>query len=121
MTEVGAVSSGAGEGDWASLVVANTTGSIRVRTTNQGLPLAVKVESAELHRDPGQLAGEVLRLCQKAANRAGLALRKQLEEAGVDAAGLARAGLPTEADVARQEIVEEQDYDTEPQSWLRTV
>ncbi|MGW4351651.1 hypothetical protein ACWELJ_06115 [Nocardia sp. NPDC004582] len=121
MTEVGAVGSGAGEGEWASLVVANTTGSIRVRTTNQGLPLAVKVESAELHRDPAQLAGEVLRLCQKAANRAGLALRKQLEEAGLDAAGLARAGLPTEADVARQEIVEEQDYDTEPQSWLRTV
>ncbi|WP_458686088.1 hypothetical protein [Nocardia tengchongensis] len=121
MTEPGAVSSGAGEGDWASLVVANTSGSIRVRTTNQGLPLAVKVEAAELHRDSAQLAGEILRLCQKAANRAGLALRKQLEEAGLDAAGLARTGLPTEADVARQEIVEEQDYDTEPQSWLRSV
>ncbi|MEV0464110.1 hypothetical protein AB0I30_24295 [Nocardia tengchongensis] len=121
MTDGNAAGSGAGEGDWASLVVANTSGSIRVRTTNQGLPLAVKVESAELHRDPAQLAGEVLRLCQKAANRAGLALRKQLEEAGLDAAGLARTGLPTEADVARQEIVEEQDYDTEPQSWLRSV
>lgn len=121
MNDAGAVSSGAGEGDWASLVVANTSGSIRVRTTNQGLPLAVKVEAAELHRDSAQLAGEILRLCQKAANRAGLALRKQLEEAGLDAAGLARTGLPTEADVARQEIVEEQDYDTEPQSWLRSV
>ncbi|MFE4455843.1 hypothetical protein ACFROC_00665 [Nocardia tengchongensis] len=121
MTDGNAAGSGAGEGDWASLVVANTSGSIRVRTTNQGLPLAVKVEAAELHRDSAQLAGEVLRLCQKAANRAGLALRKQLEEAGLDAAGLARTGLPTEADVARQEIVEEQDYDTEPQSWLRSV
>ncbi|MFJ9362844.1 hypothetical protein ACIRRA_00280 [Nocardia sp. NPDC101769] len=121
MTEAGAVSSQSGEGDWASLVVANTSGSIRVRATTQGLPLAVKVESAELHRDPQQLAAEILRVCQKAANRAGLALRKQLEEAGLDAESINRANLPTEADVARQEIVEEQDYDTEPQSWLRTV
>ncbi|GAB2562544.1 hypothetical protein [Nocardia heshunensis] len=121
MTESGTVSSGAGGEDWASLVVANSSGSIRVRATNQGLPLAVKVESNELHRDPTQLAGEILRLCQKAANRAGLALRKQLEEAGLDAESIARAGLPTEAEVARQEIVEEQDYDTEPQSWLRSV
>ncbi|AYF79377.1 hypothetical protein D7D52_25350 [Nocardia yunnanensis] len=103
------------------MVVANTSGSIRVRATNQGLPLAVKVETAELHRDPSQLANEVLRLCQKAANRAGLALRKQLEGDGLDAESIARAKLPTEADVARQEIVEEQDYDTEPQSWLRSV
>ncbi|MET8422567.1 hypothetical protein [Nocardia sp. NPDC004860] len=121
MSEAGTVNGGAAEGDWASLVVANTSGSIRVRATNQGLPLAVKVESAELHRDPTQLAGEVLRLCQKAANRAGLALRKQLEEAGLGAEAIARANLPTEADVARQEIVEEQDYDHEPQSWLRSV
>ncbi|MEC3955017.1 hypothetical protein VMT65_18390 [Nocardia sp. CDC153] len=121
MTESGAVGADTSAGEWASLVVANTSGSIRVRATNQGLPLAVKVESGELHRDPNQLASEVLRLCQKAANRAGLALRKQLEEAGLDAASIARANLPTEAEVARQEIVEEQDYDTEPQSWLRTV
>ncbi|MFI1915063.1 hypothetical protein [Nocardia sp. NPDC020380] len=121
MTDTGAVNPGGAEDEWASVAEANFTGSIRVRTTAQGLPLAVKVEAAELHRDPAQLAGELLRLCQKAANRAGLALRKQLEEAGLDAAGLARTGLPTEADVARQEIVAEQDYDTEPQSWLRTV
>ncbi|WP_067695652.1 hypothetical protein [Nocardia jejuensis] len=121
MTEAGASSPDSGEGGWPSVTSANPSGSIRVRTTEQGLPLAVKVESAELHRDPTQLAGELLRVCQRAAARAGLAKRKQLEEAGMSAAGLARTGLPTEADVARQEIVEEQDYDTEPQSWLRTV
>lgn len=121
MTEVGSVSSGSAEAGWSTVDVANVTGSIRVRTTPQGVPLAVKVESAELHRDSQQLAGEILRLCQKAANRAGLQLRKQLEEAGLDAESIARANLPTEADVARQEIVEEQDYDTEPQSWLRSV
>lgn len=121
MTDEGDVSSEAVQEDWPSVATATFTGSIRVRTTEQGLPLAIKVDPAELHRDPAQLAGEVLRLCQKAANRAGLALRKRLEEAGLGAEGLARTGLPTEADVARQEIVEEQDYDTEPQSWLRSV
>ncbi|MEV6771290.1 hypothetical protein AB0N05_21985 [Nocardia sp. NPDC051030] len=121
MTESGAASSGAAEQDWPSVTAASSNGAIRVRTTEQGLPLAVKIDPAELHRDPTQLAAELLRVCQRAANRAGLARRKQLEEAGMSAAGLARTGLPTEADVARQEIVEEQDYDTEPQSWLRTV
>ncbi|WP_405489174.1 hypothetical protein [Nocardia sp. NBC_00511] len=121
MTPEGDVSPQAGQQDWPAVTGATLSGSIRVRTTEQGLPLAIKVDPAELRRDPAQLAGEVLRLCQRTANRAGLALRKQLEEAGLDAAGLSRTGLPTEAEVARQEIVEEQDYDTEPQSWLRTV
>ncbi|MFF2552656.1 hypothetical protein ACFVUS_16740 [Nocardia sp. NPDC058058] len=120
MTEAG-VSSDSAEQGWASVTIANPYGSIKLRTTEQGIPLAVKVDAAELHRDPAQLAGEVLRLCQRAAARAGLAKRKEYEEAGMSPEMLARTGLPTEADVARQEIVEEQDYDTEPQSWLRTL
>ncbi|WP_019929523.1 hypothetical protein [Nocardia sp. BMG111209] len=101
---------------------ASVTGSIVVRTTEQGLPLGIRIEAAELYgKDPMQLAGEVLRLCQRSANRAGLARRKQLAEAGISAASLAHSGLPTEAELARQEIVEEQDYDTEPQSWLRSI
>lgn len=121
MTDVGTVDSDSAEQGWASVTAATPSGAIRVRTTEQGLPLAVKVDPAELHRDPSQLAGELLRLCQRAAARAGLARRKQMEAAGMSAAALAATGLPTEAEVARQEIVEEQDYDTEPQSWLRTV
>lgn len=121
MSDETVVSSGAVEPDWVSVAVASSSGLIRVQATEGGIPLTVKVERSELHRDPEQLAGEILRLCQRAAHRAGLARRKQLEEAGLDAAALARTGLPTEADVAQQELVEEQDYDTEPQSWLRTV
>ncbi|WP_330183369.1 hypothetical protein OHB26_06795 [Nocardia sp. NBC_01503] len=121
MTEAGAAGAEAAGPGWASVAIANPYGSIKMRVTEQGIPVAVKVDAAELHRDPTQLAAEMLRLCQRAAARAGLAKRKQLEEAGMSAAGLAHTGLPTEADVARQEIVEEQDYDTEPQSWLRTV
>ncbi|MFF0542566.1 hypothetical protein [Nocardia thailandica] len=97
------------------------TGTIVVRTTEQGLPVGITVDPEELRRDPSALAGEILRLCQKSAKRAGLARRNQLAEAGFDPALLAATGLPTEAEVAAAEIVEEQEYDTEPQSWLRSV
>ncbi|MEU4433059.1 hypothetical protein AB0F65_20450 [Nocardia rhamnosiphila] len=97
------------------------TGEIRVRTTEMGLPVAISVEPGQLRRDPGALAGEILRLCRKSAARAGLERRKQLQEAGFTAEMLRSTGLPTEAEVARQEIVDEQDYDTEPESWLRSV
>ncbi|MEU1523130.1 hypothetical protein ABZ413_13115 [Nocardia rhamnosiphila] len=97
------------------------TGTIRVRTTEMGLPVAISVEPDQLRRDPVALAGEILRLCKQSAARAGLERRKYLQEAGFTADMLRLAGLPTEADVARQEIVDEQDYDTEPESWLRSV
>ncbi|GGL23734.1 hypothetical protein [Nocardia jinanensis] len=97
------------------------TGSIRVRTTETGLPMAVSVEPGQLRRDPAALAGEILRLCGQSAARAGLERRKQLKEAGFTAEMLRLAGLPTEEEVARREIVAERDYDTEPESWLRSV
>lgn len=100
---------------------ASLTGSIVVRTTEQGLPVGVTVDGDQLRRDPAELAGEILRLCQKSAKRAGLARRNHLAEAGFDPALLAATGLPTEAEVAAAEIAEEQEYDTEPQSWLRSV
>ncbi|MEV3963160.1 hypothetical protein AB0M34_20050 [Nocardia sp. NPDC050193] len=97
------------------------TGTIRVRTTEMGLPVAISVEPAQLRRDPDALAGEILRLCRQSAARAALERRKQLQEAGFTAEMLRSTGLPTEVEVARQEIVDEQDYDTEPESWLRSV
>ncbi|MEU3010760.1 hypothetical protein [Nocardia asteroides] len=97
------------------------TGAIAVRTTEQGLPVGITVDADQLRRDPADLAAEILRLCQKSAKRAGLARRNQLAAAGFDPALLAATGLPTEAEVAAAEIVEEQDYDTEPDSWLRSV
>ncbi|MFI1462577.1 hypothetical protein [Nocardia carnea] len=97
------------------------TGSIRIRTTETGLPVAVSVEPGELRRDPDALAGEILRLCKQSAARAGLERRKQLQEAGFTSEMLKLAGLPTEEQVARRELVQEQEYDTEPESWLRSV
>ncbi|MFE7741440.1 hypothetical protein [Nocardia sp. NPDC057455] len=97
------------------------TGSISVRTNEMGLPLGIEVDADQLRRDPEVLAGEVLRLCKQAANRAGLARRAQLRQLGFTSEMLALTGLPTEQQVATQEIVDEQDYDTEPQSWLRSI
>ncbi|MEU2177744.1 hypothetical protein ABZ552_26325 [Nocardia sp. NPDC019219] len=97
------------------------TGSISVRTTEMGLPLGVKVDADQLRRDPEALASEILRLCKQAANRAGLARRAQLRQLGWTSEMLSLTGLPTEQQVAAQEIIDEQEYDTEPQSWLRSI
>ncbi|NKY50390.1 hypothetical protein [Nocardia vermiculata] len=97
------------------------SGSITVETTEQGLPLRIAIEPAELRRPPAELAAELLRLCSRAADRAGLARRRELAEAGLSSDLLALTGLPTAAQVERRELVEEQDYETEPQSWLRSV
>ncbi|WP_280234049.1 hypothetical protein [Nocardia cyriacigeorgica] len=107
-----------GPAEWSAT---SRTGAIAVRTTEQGLPVGISIERAELRGDPDALAAEVLRLCTQAANRAGLARRAQLEQAGLTEDMLALMGLPTAAEVADQEMADEQDYDTEPASWLRPV
>jgi hypothetical protein len=100
---------------------ANRTGSLSVRATEQGLPLGISADPAELRRDPGALASDILRLCKQAANRAALARRAELEQAGVGSDALRRMGLPTPEEVAQSELQEEDEYDTEPESWLRSV
>lgn len=97
------------------------SGSITVETTEQGLPLRVAIDAAELRRPPAELAAELLRLCSRAADRAGLARRRQLAEAGLDTDLLALTGLPTAEQAERRELIDEQEYETEPQSWLRSV
>ncbi|WP_306360373.1 hypothetical protein [Nocardia sp. CC227C] len=121
MTDAGAANSDSPSAELPTVTAISLTGTIKVRTTEQGLPVALRVDPAELHRDPAHLANEVLRLCQRAANRAGLEKRRQMEALGASAATLALSGLPTEAEVRRLEQVEEQDYDMEPRSWLRTL
>lgn len=97
------------------------TGSIAVRTTEHGLPLGVTLEPDQLRRDPAELAAELLRLCRQSAARAGVARRENLKAAGFTPEMLARTGLPTERDVAAAEIVAEQEYENEPQSWLHST
>ncbi|WP_040788665.1 hypothetical protein [Nocardia paucivorans] len=100
---------------------ASRSGSISVETTEQGLPVGITVERDELRRPPGELAAEILRLCRQSANRAGLERREQLRAAGLTGEALALTGLPKPEDVARQELIEEAEYEVEPQSWLRSI
>lgn len=100
---------------------ASRSGSISVVTTEQGLPTSITVEPDELRRDPGALAAEILRLCRRAADRAGMARRAELAAAGVSPEVLALTGLPKPEEVAAREFAEEQDYEEEPQTWLRSV
>ncbi|MEU0540335.1 hypothetical protein [Nocardia sp. NPDC005978] len=101
--------------------MSSRTGSVVVTTTEQGLPVGLEVERDQLRGDPDQLAGEILRLCAQSAARAGLERRAQLQAAGLAPEMLALSGLPTIEEVTRQEYVEEQEYDTEPDSWLRPI
>lgn len=101
--------------------VTSRNGSISIETTEQGLPIGITIERDELRRPPGELAAEIVRLCRQSANRAGLARRAELAAAGLASDVLALTGLPKPEDVARQELVEEAEYDVEPQSWLRSV
>ncbi|MGN2641612.1 hypothetical protein ACWEKT_18180 [Nocardia takedensis] len=100
---------------------ASRSGAITVETTERGLPVRVTVEQDELRRDPADLAAEVLRLCRQAAGRAGAARRARLAEAGVGRDLLALTGLPTFEEIEQRELLDEQDYEVEPQSWLRPL
>ena len=100
---------------------ASRSGSISVETTEQGLPVGIAIERGELRRPPAELAAEIVRLCKQSANRAGLARRAELRAAGLSSDVLALTGLPKPEDVARQELIEESEYEVEPQSWLRSV
>ncbi|MFF0491336.1 hypothetical protein ACWDSJ_05980 [Nocardia sp. NPDC003482] len=104
--------------EWSA---SSRSGSITVRTTEQGLPLGVSVEPGELRRNPRELAADIVRLCRQAANRAALARRREFEQAGVDPAMLRLMGLPTPEEVALAEQAEQEEYETEPESWLRSV
>ncbi|MBF6133824.1 hypothetical protein IU501_12530 [Nocardia otitidiscaviarum] len=97
------------------------TGSVVVTTTEQGLPLGIEVDRDRLRGDLGPLAREIVLLCRQAASRAGMERREHLRAAGLAPEHLALTRLPTAEEVARQEYADEQDYEDEPDSWLRPV
>ncbi|MDL9936710.1 hypothetical protein QSJ18_08160 [Gordonia sp. ABSL1-1] len=94
------------------------SGGVSVTTTAQGLPLAVRIETSELRKDPAVLATEVLRLCRRAAMSAGVALRADLLAAGVDRDLVDTMALPRADDLARTEYADDAAADA-PASWLR--
>lgn len=96
------------------------TGTISVVTTDQGLPTSVRLDSAELRKDPAVLAAEVLRLCQQAAMHAGVARRAELEAQGVSNDIIDSMKLPRADDLARAEYEDDAGAGA-PGSWMRSV
>jgi hypothetical protein len=95
-------------------------GTISVRTTEQGLPVAIRVDGDELRsRDPQELARKIVRLCERARTWAGVAKRAELVAAGTSSEIIAAWGLPTQQDLLRQEQLEEYEFGEAPDSWVR--
>ncbi|WP_245401623.1 hypothetical protein [Nocardia albiluteola] len=93
-------------------------GEIVVKATESGLLLDLHVDSGQLRRDLDDLAEDLLRLCQLAANRAGLARRAELTRLGLTERALDLLGLPTQDAVEQTELGAENNYEYEPRSWL---
>ncbi|MDI9897204.1 hypothetical protein QM797_20995 [Rhodococcus sp. IEGM 1381] len=101
-----------------SAVSGTRSGSVTVRSTEHGLPIAVAIDERELRYGGGALATTILQQCERASAAARAQRRILLAEDGVPADVLDRLGLPTSARVAaaaNEHLAE----DVAPASWLR--
>jgi hypothetical protein len=101
--------------------VKSRNGTISVRTTERGLPVALRLDAVELTKPPEQLARDIMALCRVSAGRAQVARRRDLVEKGFSAEIIRGLRLTTEEELA---LVEEEvlgDEDDLPPSWRRSV
>ncbi len=91
-----------------------------MRTTEQGLPLAIRIDPRELRYGGTRLADEILELCRRSALEAGARRRDDLARAGVPGDILDRLGLPTRAQVAETQRSQDE-AESAPTSWMRPV
>ncbi|MGW0039061.1 hypothetical protein [Gordonia sp. NPDC003376] len=96
------------------------SGRLSVITTGQGLPLAVRIDDAELAKGPTLLAEEILRLCRQSAMAAGIRLRSELIGAGIARDTVDLMGLPRPDDLAAEELRDDDEVSA-PESWLRSL
>jgi hypothetical protein len=101
--------------------VQSRTGTISVRTTERGLPVALRLDAVELDKPPQQLARDIMTLCTLSAARAQVARRRDLVEAGFSASVIRSLHLATEEELARAEEEALADEDDLPTSWRRPV
>lgn len=102
----------------ATATARNRTGTISVRTTDEGLLVDLRIDPRELRYGAARLADEILALNRRAALEAAALRRDMLAAQGVPGDVLDRIGLPTHADVTR---AQQQDEEQPPASWLRPV
>jgi hypothetical protein len=95
-------------------------GTISVRTTERGLPVALRLDPVELAKSPQELARDILTLCRLSAARAQVARRRDLQERGVSAQVIRGLHLASDDDLARAEA-EVRGDDEPPATWLKSV
>jgi hypothetical protein len=96
-------------------------GTISVRTTERGLPVALRLDATELTKPPEQLASDIMALCRLSAARAQVARRRDLAEKGYSPAVIRELQLATEDELAKAEAEVVGDEDDLPPSWRRSV
>ncbi|MGW6376804.1 hypothetical protein ACWFRB_12165 [Rhodococcus sp. NPDC055112] len=106
--------------DVAVATVGNRAGTVTVRATDQGLPLAINIDQRELRYGGTQLAASVLEVCKRAAAEAKVRRRADLTEQGVPSEVLDALGLPTRNELAAAAYPEDEE-ESAPTSWMRQL
>jgi hypothetical protein len=101
--------------------VQSPSGTISVRTTERGLPVALRIDAVELKKPPDELARDIMALCRLSAARAQLTRRRDLVEKGFSAPVIHGLQLATEEDLSRAEEEVLGDEGDLPTSWRRSV
>jgi hypothetical protein len=101
--------------------VQSPSGTISVRTTERGLPVALRIDAVELKKPPDELARDIMALCRLSAARAQVARRRDLVEKGFSAPVIHGLQLATEEELIRAEEDAHGDEDDLPPSWGRSV
>jgi hypothetical protein len=101
--------------------VQSRRGTISVRTTERGLPVALRLDAVELTKPPEQLARDIMALCRLSAARAQVVCRRDLAEKGVSPAVIRGLALATEEELAAAEEEVFGDDDELPPTWRRSV
>lgn len=77
----------------------NRSGTISVRSTDEGLPVDLRIDPSELRYGAAQLADAIVELNRRAARQAAAVRREDLATQGVPPELLDRMGLPRRADL----------------------
>jgi hypothetical protein len=102
--------------------LSSPNGGIRARTTERGLPIALKLNQRELSKSPMQLAHDILLLCQLSGKRMQVTRRRELVAGGFSPAVIRGLGLSTEEELARAEAeLGDDNPDSLPDTWMKPV
>jgi hypothetical protein len=102
--------------------LSSPSGRIVVRTTERGLPIALKLDQRELSRPPMQLAREILLLCQLSARRMQVARRRDLVARGFSPGAVRGLDLSTKEELDQAAAaLRGDDSDGVPDTWMTTI